>query len=94
MILNVSYGIRKCGILSSTENRGIVFKYDDEYLSDASAKLVSLSLPLKSEEYNQKECLPFFSGLIPEEYTRKRVADYLHVSELSIMKLLEAIGQE
>ncbi|WP_318664713.1 type II toxin-antitoxin system HipA family toxin [Treponema sp.] len=94
MILNVFYGIRKCGILSSTENRGIVFKYDDEYLSDASAKPVSLSLPLKSEEYNQKECLPFFSGLIPEEYTRKRVADYLHVSELSIMKLLEAIGQE
>jgi len=94
MILNVFYGTKKCGILNSTENRGIVFKYDDEYLSDSTAKPVSLSLPLKSEEYNQKECLPFFSGLIPEEYTRKRVADYLHISELSIIKLLEAIGQE
>lgn len=36
----------------------------------------------------------FFSGLIPEEYTRKRVSDYLHISELSTIKLLAALGQE
>lgn len=94
MILNVYFGIKKCGTLSTTEDRGIVFKYCDEYLADSSSVAISLSLPLSNVEFTQKQCIPFFSGLLPEEFTRKRVADYLHVSELSTVKLLEALGQE
>lgn len=46
MILNVYFGIKKCGTLSTTEDRGIVFKYCDEYLADSSSVAISLSLPL------------------------------------------------
>lgn len=94
MILNVYFGTKNCGTLSTTEDRGIVFKYSDEYLADSSSVAISLSLPLSNEEFTQKQCIPFFSGLLPEEFTRKRVADYLHISELSTVKLLEALGQE
>lgn len=94
MRLNVFYGTAKCGSLSTTDDRGIVFKYEDAYLLKENCRAISISLPLRKEEFSQKECLPFFSGLIPEEYTRKRVADFLHISELSIMKMLAAIGQE
>lgn len=94
MKLNVYFGEKKCGELFTTENRGIAFYYIEEYLSSPDSKAISLSLPLKKGEFSQKECLPFFSGLLPEEFTRKRVADYLHISELSDIKLLEAIGQE
>lgn len=94
MKLNVFFGKEKCGLLSTTENRGIVFQYLGSYLLKPHSKSISLSLPLQQEEFSQKQCLPFFSGLLPEEFTRKRVADYLHISELSTMKLLEALGQE
>lgn len=94
MKLNVFFGNKKCGELFSTDNRGIVFKCDDKYLDDSGSKRISISLPLQREEFTQKQCLPFFPGLLPEEFTRKRVADYLHVSELSTIKLLEALGQE
>lgn len=94
MTLNVYFGIKKCGILSTTDDRGIVFKYDEAYLSSNSAQAISLSLPLQKSEFTQKRCLLFFSGLIPEEFTRKRVADYLHISELSTIKLLDALGRE
>lgn len=94
MTLNVYFEKTKCGILSSTDNRGIIFCYTDEYLQNPFAKAISISLPLQKEEFSQKQCLPFFSGLLPEEYTRKKVADYLHISELSTIKLLEAIGKE
>lgn len=94
MKLNVFFGTAKCGYLQSTDNRGIVFSYDKDYLLNPESKSISISLPLQTEEFTQKQCMPFFSGLIPEEFTRKRVADYLHISELSTLKLLEALGQE
>lgn len=94
MNLNVFYGTEKCGTLRSTDDRGIVFSYADEYLSLPSAHAISLSLPLQEKEFSQKQCLPFFTGLLPEETVRKRIADYLHISELSSLKLLEALGHE
>ena len=36
----------------------------------------------------------FFAGLLPEENSRKKIADYLHISETSTLKLLEALGGE
>ena len=62
-------------------------------LSADSVKL-SLSLPVQAEEFSQKQCIPFFSGLLPEEDTRKKIADYLHISDTSTLKLLEALGGE
>ncbi len=94
MNLNVYFGKEKCGELKTTDNRGIVFQYSETYLSNPASFGISLSLPLQKEEFSQKQCLPFFSGLLPEEFTRKRVADYLHISELSTMKLLKALGEE
>lgn len=94
MKLNVYFGNLKCGILFTTENRGIVFQYTDEYLTSKNAKAISFSLPLQKNEFSQKQCLPFFSGLLPEEFTRTKVANYLHISELSTIKLLEALGKE
>lgn len=88
MKLNVFFGNKKAGSLESTENRGVIFVYDENYLNDKN------SLPLQREEVPQKQCIPFFSGLLPEEDSRKKIADYLHVSETSTLKLLEALGGE
>ncbi|MBO4509062.1 MAG: type II toxin-antitoxin system HipA family toxin [Spirochaetaceae bacterium] len=94
MKLNVYFGNQKAGYFESTENRGVIFVYDESYLSNENAVPLSISLPLRKEEFNQKQCMPFFSGLLPEETARKKIADYLHVSEMSTFKLLEALGGE
>ena len=94
MKLNVFFGNKKAGSLESTENRGVIFVYDENYLNDKNSVPLSASLPLQKEEFPQKQCIPFFSGLLPEEDSRKKIADYLHVSETSTMRLLEALGGE
>ena len=94
MKLNVFFENQKAGSLESTENRGIIFVYDESYLVSKNAVPLSASLPLQSEEFSQKQCIPFFSGLLPEEDSRKKIADYLHISETSTLKLLEALGGE
>ncbi len=94
MKLNVFFGNKKAGSIESTENRGVIFIYDENYLNDKNSIPLSASLPLQREEFSQKQCIPFFSGLLPEEDSRKKIADYLHISETSTLKLLEALGGE
>lgn len=82
------------GILSGTADRGIIFRYNKEYLARPDACEISHSLPLKEGEYSTRECLPFFTGLLPDGELKRQISDYLHVSESSTMKLLEALGGE
>ncbi len=56
---------RFAGILRETDY-GYSFSYDAEYLSRKDASPVSLTLPLRDEEYTSKTLFSFFDGLIPE----------------------------
>lgn len=53
------------GELSETDF-GYSFIYDSEYLQMENATAVSLTLPLRKNEYKSKTLFPFFDGLIPE----------------------------
>lgn len=53
------------GKLSETDF-GYSFVYDEEYLQRETATAVSLTLPLRKNEYKSKTLFPFFDGLIPE----------------------------
>ena len=53
------------GELSETDF-GYSFKYDGEYLQRENSTAVSLTLPLRKNEYKSKTLFPFFDGLIPE----------------------------
>ena len=94
MTLRVYLHDRLCGHLYTTSDRGVAFSYDGEYLSLPNALALSISLPLQKEEFSQKECLPYFSGLLPEGEIKRQISSYLHVSESSTVKLLEALGGE
>ena len=93
MILSVYFGEKLAGHLYTTAQNGVVFSYDPAYL-EAKHPPLSLSLPLSTNEYPQKKCLPFFEGLLPEGDVKKRISDYLHVSETSTLKLLKELGGE
>ena len=53
------------GTLKETD-AGYSFVYDSEYLMRDTATAVSLTLPMRAEEYTSKTLFPFFDGLIPE----------------------------
>jgi len=85
---------RRVGRIESTPDRGIVFGYDSAYATSENASPLSLSLPLREGDYSQRMALPFFAGLLPDGDLRRRIADYLHISETSTLKLLDALGGE
>lgn len=93
MKLNVFLLDNLVGYLYTTADRGIVFSYDEKYLSTGKVPL-SLSLPLQQKEFSQKECLPYFSGLLPEGTVKSRISQYLQISESSTMKFLQFLGGE
>lgn len=56
----------KAGLLFEDET-GYTFKYDANYMASPNALPVSLTLPIRSQEYhNDMVLFPFFDGLIPE----------------------------
>lgn len=42
---------------------------------------ISLSLPLQKESFSPKQTKIFFDGLLPEGFTRKTVACWMHLDE-------------
>jgi serine/threonine-protein kinase HipA len=85
---------RIVGFLESTAERGVIFTYSVEYLADEKATSLSISLPLRKSPYSQASTMPFFSGLLPDGDLRRRIADRLHISESSSLRLLDALGGE
>jgi len=61
----VLYGGMQAGRIVEDEH-GYHFRYDENYLKNPRARPVSLTLPLRVEEFSGKTMLPFFDGLIPE----------------------------
>ena len=56
---------RFSGTLEERDN-GYSFSYSSDYLDQENAEAISLSLPLRSEPYEDKRLFPFFDGLVPE----------------------------
>lgn len=53
------------GLLTESDT-GYRFEYLPEFLAQADAEPVSLTLPLSNEPYESSVLFPFFDGLIPE----------------------------
>ena len=89
MRLKIFYDNIHIGNLDTTADRGIVFSYTQ----DAFAP-ISISMSDLNRTYSEKECLPFFEGLLPEGEIRRQIADYAHVPATSVIKLLERFGAD
>lgn len=94
MKLDVYLFDKKCGELYSTSNNGVLFEYSKEYCEEQNNIPLSISLPIEKKSFTQKECIPYFFGLLPEGEIKQQIANELHISETSTLKLLEALGGE
>ena len=91
--LNVFLHNKLAGRLYSVEGK-LSFIYDDDYLQQQLPSKLSNSLPLQKNPFEHQITSAFFSGLLPDEYIRKRLARYLGVSEKNTFALLKEIGGE
>ena len=83
----VEYKGKAAGILEETDE-GYEFRYDKEYLADAAAAPVSLTLPLSEKPFKSPVLFPFFDGLIPEGWLLDVALRNTDISELDRFSLL------
>jgi serine/threonine-protein kinase HipA len=92
--LQVRLGDRVVGVLRADQDTRLCFTYSPGWLADEQARPISLSLPLRSEEYAGGAGHWFFANLLPEGAVRQAVCARLGISIDNDMALLRAIGGE
>lgn len=82
------------GKLYSHKGGELSFTYNPSYGLNSKSSKLSASLPLQEEPFGHGPTFAFFTGLLPDEYVRKRLARYLGLSEKNTFALLKEIGGE
>lgn len=91
--LNVFFYDNYVGQLLQVQGGDLAFEYDEAYLESAGIA-ISYALPLKKERLEGTEVKAFFSGILPDEGERERLARQIGVSQKNPFALLNAIGGE
>ncbi|RWP37999.1 type II toxin-antitoxin system HipA family toxin [Mesorhizobium sp.] len=92
--LDVWFDEAKAGALSQDDGGALSFSYDRDYLAGKEPCAISFSMPLQDAPYADRVVRPFFSGLLPDEGARQRLAGALGISAGNAFGLLEVIGGE
>ena len=82
------------GVIDKTDSSEGRFSYASEYLNAPFAAPVSCSLPLQEESFRERETRIFFEGLLPEGFTRRSVAGWIHADTNDYLTILAGLGKE
>ena len=82
----------KAGLLEQDNAANLTFTYNEDYLASETARAISVSMPLTSAPYASAIAKPYFSGLLPDESARTRLAALLGISDSNAFGMLEIIG--
>lgn len=74
----------------SEDKKGFVFCYLTSYTGCA----ISLSMPVRPEPYLSEELHPFFKGLAPEGWLRKRYSEIQKIDDKDLFGLLMQNGND
>ena len=80
------------GTLQVNQHGQMRFTYASDWLADASRPAISFSLPKREQPFTQRQCRPFFAGLLPEEAQREVIAGAIGISKGNDFAFLEALG--
>ena len=92
--LGVFFYGKQIGILSQDALGQYAFQYGQDWLDSPHARSISQSLPLRSEVFEERECVGFFGGLLPEDYNRELIARNLGITAHNDYAMLREIGGE
>ena len=88
--LNVFLNDKHIGILEKDGYGGVNFQY-----SNNTNRILSLSLPIQKEPFENKQCRGFFNGLLPEsEHTRIAIGKKYGINPKNDFSMLQAIGYD
>lgn len=93
-VLNVFMNDRLVGTLTQAAQGHLQFDYSPDYISATGATPISVTMPLRSDTYDDPIARPFFSGLLPDNAMRTQLARYLGVSAKNPFSLLAEVGGE
>ena len=82
------------GEIAENDSGESCFSYAEEYLSDPENRPISISLPLEEKTFNAVRTRKFFEGLLPEGFTRRCVAEWMHTDENDYLSILSGLGRE
>lgn len=92
--LQVIYHGQLVGELHQTDTGRLSFNYTEAWLSSDGARAISHSLPLRAEAFEERECIGFFGGLLPEKTNREVIAKNLGITSKNDFAMLKEIGGE
>ena len=69
------------------------FQYFDQYRIGGGTP-ISISLPIQEDAFSTTQTASFFEGLLPEGFTRRTVAQWMHVDEGDYLSILHGLGRE
>ncbi len=84
----------RAGAITGEGPSDAVFCYASAYLQDPSSSPLSISLPLQEDAFSPAQTACFFEGLLPEGFTRRSVAQWMHVDEGDYLSILHGLGRE
>lgn len=78
------------GMLTETDNRRYIFRYDDDFLLDESQTAISLSFPKSLREFSSDALFPFFYNMLSEGTNKAIQCQTLKIDENDAFGLLLA----
>lgn len=82
------------GRIVGTDSADACFIYADAYLAKPEQCAISIGLPLQEKQFDAKRTRIFFEGLLPEGFTRRCVAERMHLDSNDYLSILAELGRE
>ena len=89
----VYYKDHFAGTITETDEGEYIFQYDEKYVNEHPGELITFSMPVVSEPYNENRLFPFFEGLIPEGWLLDIASENWKINRNDRMGLLLACCQ-
>lgn len=81
------------GTITGNDPMDACFAYDTEYIENIG-KPISISLPIQEKMFTSVQTKNFFEGLLPEGFSRRAVATWMHADENDYLTILAKLGRE
>lgn len=86
---------KKVGILTQKSDRGLHFKYSENWIDESSQLPISLRLPVREQAYSGDLVYFYFDNLLPElKNIREKLAAKVKAKSADTFDLLGAVGRD
>lgn len=82
------------GDLKGMDSNDACFAYAESYIDNPEHRAISIGLPIEERTFDARRTRIYFEGLLPEGFTRRCVAEWMHIDESDYLSILTGLGRE